>query len=490
MSMPTFSSKIYELHFHILGGDETAQDSYVSITNKETFRSGDFPVQDGVYSPNMGTTDYTWNCTTCGNVKGQCPGHPGQITLKYPVKNPLFRDQLLRWLKIVCFKCGNIIIQKNPQVHKSKLLAEFGKLCRGVSKCQYCGADHPNINRDKYEQSAFYIETPIVSSSGTKTSGFHKEDLYNHEILSVLERISDETVQRAGKLPVSHPKKFILEHIKVAPNTIRPDIRKIGGNRSNSNDITALTKNIVEINTILPDAIPDKSRIDKDLREKYYNLDMTYFELVKGSSGTGNQVRMITSSNKQPNSLANRIPKKDGRIRRNLMGKRVAQMARSVITGDNMIRVDELGIPIEVAKAISIPETVSQFNMDRLSIYFMNRRHHYPGCTKITKKSNGKSYNIDHLEANYRLQIGDIVYRDLIDGDTVNFNRQPSLLWSNISAHKLRVLPGAMTFRVNSSACALYNADFDGDKHCVLNSRVPNWVWFHQFGKNIVKTTF
>lgn len=450
--MPIYQSKIHELHFHVIGSEEVQNDSYVTVVNKETFRSGDFPVQGGVYSPNMGTTDYAWNCTTCGNVKNICPGHPGQITLKYPVKNPLFRDQLLRWLKIICFKCGNIITEKNPQVNRHKLLAEFNKLCRGVSKCQFCGADHYNVNRDKYEQSAFYVEIPYPKG------GHRREDLYNHEILAILERVSEETVQRAGKLMVSHPKNFILDHIKVAPNTIRPDIRRIGGNRSNSSDITALTKNIVEINNILPDVIPDKSRIDKDMREKYYNLDMTYYELVKGSTGSGNQVRMITSTNKQPNSLASRIPKKDGRIRKNLMGKRVKEMARSVITGDNMLRVDEIGMPLEVAKSISIPETVSQYNMDRLNIYFMNRKHHYPGCTRIIKKSNGKSYNIDHLEENYRLQIGDIVLRDLIDGDVVNYNRQPSLRWSNITCMKIRVLPGALTFRMNPTVCVLFDA--------------------------------
>jgi DNA-directed RNA polymerase subunit A' len=438
----------------VIGGEEISNDSYVSVTNKETFRSGDFPVQGGVYSPNLGTTDYAWNCTTCGNVKGVCPGHPGQIILKYPVKNPSYRDQLLKWLKIICFRCGNIVTDKKPQVPRSKLLAEFNKICRNVSECAFCGEKHINVNRDKYEQSAIYVEIPHP-----KGGGFRREDLYNHEILAVLEKISDETVQRAGKLEVSHPKKFILPCVKVAPNTIRPEIRRIGGNRSNSSDITALTKNIVEINNILPDIIPSKDRIDKDLREKYYNLDMTYYEMVKGSTGSNNQVRIITSTNKQPNSLANRIPKKEGRIRRNLMGKRVNRMARSVITGDNMLRPDELGIPMEVAKNISIPETVSQYNMDRLNIYFMNRRKGYPGCTRITKKSNGKSYNIDHLEQTYRLQIGDIIMRDLIDGDIVNFNRQPSLLWSNITAHKLRILPGALTFRMNVAVTPIYNAD-------------------------------
>ena len=145
------------------------------------------------------------------------------------------------------------------------------------------------------------------------------------------------------------------------------------------------------------------------------------------------------------------------------MGKRTTKMARSVITGDNMLKVDELGIPVEVAKIISIPETVSIYNIDRLNIYFNNRRKYYPGCTKIVKRFNNKSYNIDHLDPNYVLQVGDIIHRDLIDGDYANFNRQPSLLWSNMTAFKLRVSKGALTFRMNVAVTQYFNADFDGD---------------------------
>lgn len=453
--IPIYSNKIHELHFHVLGSEEVQSDSNFTVTNKETFRTGEYPVAGGVYDAHGGTTDFTWNCITCGNVKGVCPGHSGQIILKYPVKNPLFRDQILRWLKIICMKCGNILIKKNPVgVSRSKLLVEFGKLCKTVSACEFCGEKHPTINKDKYRQSVFYIDVNTVSGKEPKF-----ETLYNHDIMRILERISNETVQRAGILPESHPKKFILDRIKVPPNTIRPDIRRIG-NKSNSSDITSLAKTIVRLNASLPDVIPEKTRIeiDKDLRERYHNLDMVYFEMIKGSSGSNNQVRMITSTNKVPTSIASRIPKKEGRIRGNLMGKRVKEMARSVITGDSFMEVDELGIPIEIATAISIPETVSQLNKDRLNIYFMNRRNNYPGCSRIIKASNKKSYNIDHLEQNYQLQIGDIIMRDLINGDIVNFNRQPSLLWSNISAHRIVVMTDALTFRINPSVCACYNA--------------------------------
>ena len=121
-----------------------------------------------------------------------------------------------------------------------------------------------------------------------------------------------------------------IEKLRSLKYTIRPDIRRMGGNRSNNSDITALTKTIVEINEVLPDEIPTRERINQDLQEMYYNLDSAYYELVKGSTGSGNQLRILTNTNKAPNSLANRIPKKEGRIRKNLLGKRVRHMMRSV----------------------------------------------------------------------------------------------------------------------------------------------------------------
>jgi len=134
------------------------------------------------------------------------------------------------------------------------------------------------------------------------------------------------------------------------------------------------------------------------------------------------------------------------------------------ITGDNMLKVDELGLPISIARSIQIPETVRPYNRDRLNTYYMNKKTTYPGCSGIIKKSTKKMHIIDYLDNNYQLQDGDVLMRDLITGDVIGFNRQPSLLFSSMSSHKIIVLEKGETLRMNVSACNLYNADFDGDK--------------------------
>jgi DNA-directed RNA polymerase beta' subunit len=128
-----------------------------------------------------------------------------------------------------------------------------------------------------------------------------------------------------------------------------------------------------------------------------------------------------------------------------------------------MLKIDELGLPISIARSIQIPETVRYYNRDRLNTYYMNRKKTYPGCSGIIKNGTKKLHVIDYLDETYQLQDGDVIMRDMITGDVLGFNRQPSLLFSSMSSHKVIVLDKGETLRMNVSACNFYNADFDGD---------------------------
>ncbi len=496
MSAPKFThpNKISTLRFYVLGTEENQDDSNVDITHKETFKS-DFPIQEGPYDSHMGTTDHAWNCTTCANKKTKCDGHYGSIDLKYPAKNPMFRDQLLKYLKIICFNCGELIVTKkiSSDIPKEKRISEYVKLARNESICPRCKTPHPTVTKNKLEPGMFQIElkgdasfdfglgegvgigsrsgtqynTKTASKSGSKQARVFKKEkkmeLFNHEIYNIINRISNETVLKIGKPLVSHPKKFILWTIRVLPNTARPDSRSIGGNRSSNTDITAFLKNIVEQNEALPTKIPARQNITEALRDIYYSIDALVFAMIKGNTASSNQVRLATSTYKQPNSIANRLPKKTGRFRRNILGKRCRYMIRSVITGDNYIRVDEVGIPVVVAMDMSIPEVVTDDNMDTMNIYYRNGSDIYPGCKGIIKKKEGHLYNVKYIDTEYKLQVGDTVLRHMLDGDVINLNRAPSLTFSSISCHYVKILFKSDTIKMNVSVCSLYNADFDGD---------------------------
>jgi DNA-directed RNA polymerase II subunit RPB1 len=163
-------------------------------------------------------------------------------------------------------------------------------------------------------------------------------------------------------------------------------------------------------------------------------------------------------------TLKSRFGAKTGRVRGNLMGKRVDFSARSVITPDANVDLDELGVPEEIAVNLTFPEIVNPYNRERLLSYVRNGPNKHPGAKSVYLKRDKTTFRLNYVNPDtIDLKEGDVVHRHLIDGDIVLFNRQPSLHKASMMAHRVRVLPGS-TFRLNVSATRPYNADFDGDE--------------------------
>ena len=133
------------------------------------------------------------------------------------------------------------------------------------------------------------------------------------------------------------------------------------------------------------------------------------------------------------------------------MGKRVDFSARSVITPDSQIELDQLGVPIKIAMNLSVPEKVNDFNRKRLLTLVKNGPDKWPGANNIIKKNNTRVTLIEGILDTIELDNGDTVNRHLLDGDHVLFNRQPSL-------HKMSM----MAHRVN---CLLYTSPSPRDPH-------------------------
>lgn len=446
-----YYSRPFELAFYILGDADNLRDSNVQVVNRDVSKN-DKIMPGGVGDLHMGTTSYENACQTCHNPKVVCPGHFGHISLKYPVKSPLFREELLKWLKVTCKSCGSLLVQPPVHLPPVRRLAEAVKRVKDVKHCPTCRVHHDPVVKDVKRPAVFYIASDDLR---------HTEYL-NNQIKKHVERIDDNSVLLLGKPLRCHPKKFIISSIRCPPNTIRPDMKRTGAQRNSNPDTTTLLKFIVEINENLHDEIPDDpQKIDKEQLNLFFSLDMTYYAMIKGSGG--GDIKMLTNMNKPPVAIAEHFPQKQGRIRKNLMGKRVEYMIRSVITGDARLRLDEVGIPISHARNLEIPEIVSEENYDRLATYVANGSHAYPGCRRIIKKSDGLTYRLEHMR-DYKLNIGDCVMRDMITGDYVDFNRQPTLRFASIAGMRIVIMHDGETLRMNPASCILFNADFDGDQ--------------------------
>lgn len=443
--------RIVGVHFHASGTEEIERESVMPIKSYDLYRQN-LPLVGGLYDDHLGTTSHEYPCRTCWNNKKDCLGHDGHLKLNQPIIQAIFLEEIKKWLRCCCFNCGNPVMDVTPwlRVPAHSRLDAFSKVTRvGFKSCPICTVEHPAVGKD--------ADRPLMlratSSTGTVTN------LYPVDIEGILTKITDETVQRLGKALDSHPRKFIIRSIKIPPPSIRPDTRKAGSGRSSSDHLTVLLQNIIRRNEKLPTTLPDV--ISPDLEEAIYGLCDTYYAYVRGSHSK----RIITSGDNTPmKSLAGQLKGKGGLFRKHMQGKRVRIVARTTISGDPTLRTDEIGVPVKFAKLLVIEETVQEFNKSRLMICFLNGHKKYPGCSKIIRKRTGTEHNVDGN--NMELEVGDVLLRDLMDGDYVYFNRQPSLLPSAITAMRVVVShdPDVLTIRMNVTVCSLFNADFDGDQ--------------------------
>eukprot|EP00180_Rhodochaete_pulchella_P001454 Plantae.Rhodophyta-Rhodochaete_pulchella.ctg227.p1 GENE.Plantae.Rhodophyta-Rhodochaete_pulchella.ctg227~~Plantae.Rhodophyta-Rhodochaete_pulchella.ctg227.p1 ORF type:complete len:1671 (-),score=231.97 Plantae.Rhodophyta-Rhodochaete_pulchella.ctg227:2291-6790(-) len=223
-------------------------------------------------------------------------------------------------------------------------------------------------------------------------------------------------------------------------------------------DLTAKLADIVIANNVLRD-LENRGSAGHLIEEKLKLLQFhcaTYM-----NNELPNMPRATQRLGRPIRSIVQRLKGKEGRIRGNLMGKRVNFSARTVITPDPNLQLDEVGIPKTIAMNLTYPEVVTPHNYDLMMELVANGPDQYPGA-KFIETDDGRMFSITYLR-DKPLEIGWKVIRHIVDGDVVLFNRQPSLHKMSIMGHRVRVLPHS-TFRLNLSVTSPYNADFDGDE--------------------------
>jgi len=447
--------KLKSVKFGVLSPDMVKKMSSVKIVTHELYDKEGYPVDGGLMDVRLGVIDPGIRCRTCGGKLKECIGHFGYMDLARPVIHIKYTDVLHLILRCTCKDCGKILTEsKLEDADKDTKRKELKKLLtksRAVKKCPYCSAVQEKI---KYEKpTTFYLGdkrlTPI-------------------DIRTLLEKVSDEDLAVFGLDPQSaRPEWFILTIFPIPPVTIRPSITLETGERS-EDDLTHKLSDIVRINQRLFENINAGAPevIVEDLWDLLQYHITTYID---------NSVTQIPParhrSGQVMKTLADRLKSKEGRFRHNLAGKRVNFAARTVISPDSKIELDEVGVPKEIAMELTIPETVTTWNIERLREFVKRGPLVYPGSNYVVRPDGKKKRITDETQEQLitELQIGYVVERHLMDGDIVLFNRQPSLHRMSIMAHRVRILPGR-SFRLNPSVCNPYNADFDGDE---MNLHVP-----------------
>jgi DNA-directed RNA polymerase II subunit RPB1 len=243
---------------------------------------------------------------------------------------------------------------------------------------------------------------------------------------------------------------------------VRPSVRTDTGQRQ-EDDLTHKLLAIVKVNKNIQQKMEKGGGEKQDQQidgwttllqyEVATMIDNTHPSIPTAQQKTGRPIR----------SLTERLKSKEGRIRGNLMGKRVDYSARSVITPDPNISIDELGVPLKIAMNMTFPEIVTKYNIEEMTRLVRNGPDVYPGAKHIKQISTGVTKRLKNMDReSIVLQEGDVVERHIRNDDYVLFNRQPSLHKLSMQSFRVRVMP-YQTFRLNVSVTPSFNADFDGD---------------------------
>eukprot|EP00915_Cephaloidophora_sp_WS-2016_P002220 GHVH01002961.1.p1 GENE.GHVH01002961.1~~GHVH01002961.1.p1 ORF type:complete len:1737 (+),score=279.49 GHVH01002961.1:4068-9278(+) len=487
---PCEVKSIETVEFGILDQEFLKKQSVVEIDTTELYVNGQ-PKPGGLNDLRMGSADPRFACKTCGQDCKLCPGHFGHLTLAKPVYHQGFLKAILSTLRCVCHSCSRLLADRSdPKFHeairiknsKSRMariaeLSKSKKICEGsrLPNASYaeeeyggCGQIQPKYTIvDSIKISLLFApgNSGMDDLDGIPDDGAGVNDMKRHltaeEALAIVSKISDDDLRVIGLDPVrSRPSFMILETLAVPPPCVRPYV--VAGAEKSEDDLTLKLVDIMKINQQLvkQEAQGAPDHLLTELAELlHYHVTTFFNNEIPG-------LPVTTTRTKKPiRSIRQRLKGKDGRVRGNLMGKRVDFSARTVITGDPNLEIDQVGVPRSIAMNLTFPEVVTALNISRLKELIRNGPSVHPGA-KYVEREDGVRFDLRHCAANpsvFMLEVGYKVERHMCDGDFVLFNRQPSLHKMSIMGHRVKVLPWS-TFRLNLSVTSPYNADFDGDE--------------------------
>ena len=453
-------SKIIGIQFSMLSPEEIRKNSVVEIVSRDSI--------GGLFDAKMGVLEKGLFCPTDGLTYMDTPGYFGHMEMAMPVFFVQHIKDIIKVCKMVCFKCSKLLLNKQKYRHLLRLAPEERWQILGnvrVSRCgedteDGCGCKQPKIKLEGFATVMATWERILVQppDGGDAVETTINQALTPERIYKMFKRISDEDVQFLGFSSVwSRPEWMVCYALPVCPPAVRPSVKHDAQQRS-EDDLTHIYMNILKYNNILKEAIATNG--STKFIEKNYQLLQYFVTMIANNKATGTSP-IGQNSGRTFQCISSRLNTKNGRIRGNLMGKRVDFSARSVITGDPNLSITQLGVPMKIAKNITKPVTVNDRNRNYLMKLIQNGPDTYPGANRLERK-NGDYISLRYVDReNIVLEAGDKVHRHMMDGDYVLFNRQPSLHKMSMMCHEVKVMRKGDTFRFNVGVTNPYNADFD-----------------------------
>lgn len=330
-----------------------------------------------------------------------------------------------------------------------------------------CGNIQPEVRRDGLKLMGTW--KPQKGDEENEGQQAEKRPITPAMALTVFRHMSTEDIKKMGlSNDYARPEWMIITVLPVPPPPVRPSIKVDNGDGpTGEDDLTYKLGDIIRANGNVRRG--ETEGTPAHIVEEFETL-LQFHVATYMSNDTAGQPQALQKSGRPVKAIRARLKGKEGRVRGNLMGKRVDFSARTVITGDPNLSLDEVGVPRSIARTLTYPETVTPYNIQKLHQLVRNGPNEHPGARYVIRDTG------ERIDLRYHRRAGDLVLqygwkveRHIVDGDFIIFNRQPSLHKESMMGHRVRVMPYS-TFRLNLSVTSPYNADFDGDE---MNLHVP-----------------
>ena len=512
--------RISALQFGLLTPQDTLSQSVLAVTDRNVY---DVNVQAGQKrlltknGPNderLGTSSKSVPCATCGEGLKDCNGHFGHVRLALPLFHYGYMRKITEVLGAVCKECSRLLLPEEERraalrqvrrpgidtLRRTALCKKIAADCKKVKVCPECRAFNGQIkkvptqpvklihnkfaiytnshakNKQKPQELVDFEESFELARKNNPEVDRHmkkvSDDMNPIRVYKIFKKIPAIDVELLGMDPHNggRPEHLIWTHIPAPPVAIRPSVAQ--DQASTEDDLTNKLADIISVNGVLKACLAKGQPIAKVMEIWEFLQIQTAMYIDGNLPGLGKD----SQHGKAMRGFCQRLKGKQGRFRGNLSGKRVDFSARTVISPDPNLSIDEVAVPLKVAVHMTYPERVNRYNIEKLRARVKNGDKIHPGANFIVKGRDGRRMVLkvvdrkgDLAKIASKLEIGDTVERHLEDGDIVLFNRQPSLHKLSILSHRVKVRPWR-TFRLNECVCNPYNADFDGDE---MNLHVP-----------------
>ncbi len=338
-----------------------------------------------------------------------------------------------------------VMLKEDVKIEKLALLTEeqyFEVLDALPKENQYLDDSDPNKFIARMGAEALFdllkgLDLDVESfdlrhKANTETSQQRKADALKR--LQVFEAFRD-----AQSRIENHPEWMIVKVVPVIPPELRPLVPLDGG-RFATSDLNDLYRRVIIRNNRLKRLIEIKAP-DVIMRNEKRMLQEAVDSLFDNSR-KANSVK--TESNRALKSLSDSLKGKQGRFRQNLLGKRVDYSGRSVIVVGPELKLNECGIPKDMASELFKP--------------FIIRKMLERGIVKTVKSAKKIVDRKDPV-------VWDIL-ENILKGHPVLLNRAPTLHRLGIQAFQPKLIEGK-AIQLHPLVCTAFNADFDGDQMAV-----------------------